>query len=67
MQPIIASQESQDPLVIQELVSLAEKTWFKTGGLARYYCQPTDEFSFAYALEFAQKKNLLHLRNSLFF
>ena len=58
MQTIIVNQESKTPLLIQEQVPLADKTWFKTGGSARYYCEPTDEFGFAYALEFAQKKNL---------
>lgn len=37
MQTIIVNQESKTPLLIQELVLLAEKTWFKTGGSARYY------------------------------
>jgi UDP-N-acetylmuramate dehydrogenase len=39
-------------------VSLREKNWFKTGGSAQYYCEPTTTIEFQYALHFAAKNNL---------
>jgi len=58
MQTIVVSPQTKTPMIMQEHISLADKNWFQTGGNARYFCQPEDEFSFAYALEFAHKKNL---------
>ncbi len=43
---------------IQESVSLADKTWFKTGGAARYFAQPTTYEEFASALTFANEHKL---------
>lgn len=43
---------------IQQDVPLADKNWFKTGGKARYFCEPTTPQEFAQALNFAQKHNL---------
>lgn len=43
---------------ILENVSLADKNWFKTGGNARFYCQPNSQQDFQDALTFAQKNNL---------
>lgn len=45
-------------LNLQEHVPLADKNWFKTGGLARYYCEPKNEQEFAQALAFAASNNL---------
>jgi UDP-N-acetylmuramate dehydrogenase len=36
--------------LIAENVSLADKTWFKTGGSARFYCQPTNTREFQEAV-----------------
>lgn len=43
---------------IQQNVPLADKNWFKTGGKARHYCEPTTAQEFAQALNFAQSNNL---------
>lgn len=46
------------PSIIQQNVPLADKNWFKTGGSANYYAQPTSSDEFAQALAFAQNNNL---------
>ncbi len=43
---------------IQENISLKDKNWFKTGGNAKYFCQPTSNPEFKQALEFADKNGL---------
>lgn len=43
---------------IQENVSLKDKNWFKTGGPARYFCEPSNAQEFQQALAFAQEKQL---------
>ncbi|MBI2353267.1 UDP-N-acetylmuramate dehydrogenase [Candidatus Dependentiae bacterium] len=45
-------------MVMQQQVPLADKNWFRTGGHARYYCQPTTELEFVQALFFAQHQGL---------
>lgn len=45
-------------MIIQENIPLADKNWFKTGGAARYFCQPKTEYDFQQALDFAQSHNL---------
>lgn len=44
--------------LIQQNVPLADKNWFRTGGPARYYCEPQSELEFQEALQFAHKQNL---------
>ncbi len=39
-------------------VPLANKTWFRTGGLARFYAEPTTSAEFKQALEFAHYQEL---------
>ncbi len=39
-------------------VSLNDKNWFKTGGLAKFFCTAGTELEFQEALEFAHKNNL---------
>ena len=39
-------------------ISLKEYTWFKTGGPARFFAQPTNAYEFAQALEFADSLKL---------
>jgi len=52
----------QKSFTIQENIPLADKNWFKTGGSARYFCEPETPEEFASALAFAQKNKLsLHL------
>jgi UDP-N-acetylmuramate dehydrogenase len=58
MKQTITSQEIIHPLIIQENVPLHDKNWFKTGGPARFYAEPTDAASFQFALEFAREHNL---------
>ena len=43
---------------IKENISLSDKNWFKTGGSARYFCEPEDISQLMFALDFSQKKNL---------
>jgi UDP-N-acetylmuramate dehydrogenase len=42
---------------IKTNIPLADKTWFKTGGLACYYCEPTNNIEFCQALSFARTHN----------
>lgn len=50
---------SQTPfLTIQENICLADKNWFKTGGNARFFCEPTTAFEFQQALLFAKTNKL---------
>ena len=46
------------PSLIKEHVPLADKNWFKTGGAARYYAEPTTAAEFNEALTFARNHNL---------
>ena len=45
-------------LEIQTQVPLRDKNWFKTGGPARYYCEPSDEYQFQQALTYARDNAL---------
>lgn len=56
-------QETAHPtnfITIQENIPLADKNWFKTGGNARFFCEPTTAIEFQQALIFA-KKNALEI------
>ncbi|MFA5074825.1 MAG: UDP-N-acetylmuramate dehydrogenase [Candidatus Babeliales bacterium] len=43
---------------IQKNIPLSDKNWFKTGGNANFFCQPTTESEFQQALKFADSNNL---------
>ena len=43
---------------IQENISLSDKNWFKTGGIAKFFCQPTTTLEFQQALQFANNNKL---------
>ncbi len=43
---------------IQQNIDLSPYTWFRTGGPARYFCEPADELNFKEAIQFARDKNL---------
>lgn len=43
---------------IQEQVPLKDKNWFRTGGPARFFCEPETAQEFQEALLFAKKNNL---------
>ncbi len=58
MNKTITSQETIHPLIIQENVTLHDKNWFRTGGPARFFAEPTDANSFAQALSFARDNDL---------
>jgi UDP-N-acetylmuramate dehydrogenase len=45
-------------LLMQTNVSLADKNWFKTGGPARFYCEPTTREQFQEALIYAATHSL---------
>jgi len=45
-------------MIIEENVPLADKNWFRTGGPARYFAQPTNADEFKEALIFAKDNNL---------
>ena len=43
---------------IKKNISLKEKNEFKTGGKAKFYCEPENKADFIYALSFAKEKKL---------
>lgn len=43
---------------IQENIPLNDKNWFKTGGPARYFCEPQNAQDFNKAFSFAKENNL---------
>jgi len=50
--------EPTSPHLIQRTVPLADKNWFRTGGCANYYAEPTTTEEFAQALAYAHENNL---------
>lgn len=49
---------TQIPSFIQQYVSLHDKNWFKTGGPARYFCEPQSAEEFQQGLIYAQCNQL---------
>lgn len=45
-------------ITIQENIPLSDKNWFKSGGNARFFCEPTTSLEFQQALQFAQLHKL---------
>ena len=43
---------------IQNNIPLADKNWFRTGGPARFYCEPTTAQEYAQALQFAKEHDV---------
>lgn len=43
---------------IKSNIELKNKNWFKTGGNAKFYCEPNNNFEFSQAVNFANKLNL---------
>ncbi len=43
---------------IEKNISLADKNWFGTGGVARFFSQPRDDQEFEQAISFAKENNL---------
>jgi UDP-N-acetylmuramate dehydrogenase len=58
MQKTPAHTETHHNLLIQTNVPLADKNWFKTGGPARFYCEPTTTEQFQEAIIYASTHNL---------
>jgi UDP-N-acetylmuramate dehydrogenase len=48
----------QNSLLIQPNISLADKNWFKTGGSARFYCEPSTAEQFQEAITYAAEHKL---------
>ncbi len=44
--------------LIKYNVSLSDKSWFKTGGIAKLYCQPDNIDDFIYSIDYARSNNL---------
>ena len=55
---LVEAYEQINPLLIQTNVPLADKNWFKTGGAARFYCEPTTTEQFQEAIIYAATHNL---------
>ena len=53
-----AISTSLPAITIQQNKPLNDKNWFKTGGPAKYYCEPKNIHEFQEALEYAQTKNV---------
>lgn len=45
-------------LLLEQNVNLADKNWFRTGGSARYFAEPTTAVEFHEALNFANQNNI---------
>lgn len=45
-------------LIIEKNIALADKNWFETGGMAKFYCEPTTSAQFSQALIFAKQNDL---------
>lgn len=58
LQPTNVQPAEAHPVFIQKNISLADKNWFKTGGQARFYCEPINEEEFKAAVVFARNSNL---------
>lgn len=54
----IQQPQASSSLVITHNVSLADKNWFRTGGPARFFCEPTTAAEFQHALAYAHEHNL---------
>ena len=52
------SSEMKKLMNIEQNISLHDKNWFKTGGNARYFCQPSNEHEFSQAVLFAHQQEL---------
>ncbi len=45
-------------VIVEQNVSLADKNWFQTGGVAKFFAQPTTSEQFVQALAFAKNNKL---------
>lgn len=45
-------------MIIQQNITLSDKNWFRTGGNARFFCEPLTAQEFSQAVCFAQNNNL---------
>jgi UDP-N-acetylmuramate dehydrogenase len=51
-------KNKSEQALIQTNIPLKEKNWFKTGGAAKFYCEPTNKLEFQQAILFAKENNL---------
>jgi len=58
MQKTAVEIKTHNQLFIQTNVPLADKNWFKTGGPARFYCEPATPQQFQEAIIYAATHNL---------
>ena len=52
------TQKSNPLFKIEQNIPLADKNWFRTGGCAKFYCEPANAHEFAHALSFARENKL---------
>jgi UDP-N-acetylmuramate dehydrogenase len=45
-------------MIIEQNIPLADKNWFRTGGTARFFCEPRTEDEFVHALAYARDNKL---------
>lgn len=57
-QTTCCGQKCQTPIAIEQNVPLKNKNWFRTGGNAAYWCEPTTATQMRDALRFAEDNNL---------
>lgn len=55
---VVLVVNNMNTFIIQKNVPLADKNWFKTGGSARFFCEPYTPTEFQEALAFAQIHDL---------
>jgi UDP-N-acetylmuramate dehydrogenase len=58
MQKTTVYANNNPSLLIQTNVPLADKNWFKTGGAARFYCEPSNAQQFQEAITYATMHKL---------
>lgn len=54
----INSESNNLPAFIFQNVPLSDKNWFKTGGCARFFCEPSSYLEFSQTINFANQNNL---------
>lgn len=53
-----STQPSLQQFSIEQNVPLANKNWFETGGLAKFYCEPKNALEFTQALHYGKAQEL---------
>lgn len=58
MQKTTVHEKNHSSLLIQTNIPLADKNWFRTGGAAKFYCEPSNAHQFQEAITYATMHNL---------